>query len=340
MQVSMTVAVAGASGYAGGEALRLLLAHPEFELGSAQAHTSRGPVADHHPHLPIDRELEPLDAKRLAEADAVILALPHGASGELAAQVAELAPDCLIVDLGADHRLERAEDWAAFYPGEYAGAWTYAMPELIGQREKLAGAKRLAAPGCNASAVTFAAQPALAAGIAEPDVVAVLAVGYSGAGKSLKPHLLASEAVGSLAPYQVGGIHRHIPEIAQNLRRAGACASVSLTPVLAPVSRGILATVSMPAKAGTTAEDVADAYAMYDGELYVRTVAEPPSTGPITGSNLAPVYATLDRGGQRITAVCAIDNLVKGTAGAAIQSMNLALGLPEQTGLPGVGVAP
>ncbi|MDO5723823.1 MAG: N-acetyl-gamma-glutamyl-phosphate reductase [Flaviflexus sp.] len=338
--MSMNIAIAGASGYAGGEALRLLLAHPEFVFGSLQAHSSRGPVRDHHPHLPIEQELEGLNAERLAEADAVILALPHGASGKLAAEVAELNPDVFLVDLGADHRLENPADWAAFYPGEHAGSWTYAMPELIGQRERLAGARRLAAPGCNASAVTFAAQPALAAGIAEPDVVAVLAVGYSGAGKSLKPHLLASEATGSLAPYQVGGIHRHIPEIAQNLSRAGVTAHVSLTPVLAPVSRGILATVSMPAAPGTTQDDVDRAYDLYAGEPFVTAASEPPSTGPITGSNLAPVCARLDKDGRRITAVCAIDNLVKGTAGAAIQSMNLALGLPETLGLPAVGVAP
>lgn len=336
----MNIAIAGASGYAGGEALRLLLAHPEFSFGSLQAHSSRGPVRDHHAHLPIDQELEELNAERLAESDAVILALPHGASGKLAAEVAELGSDALIVDLGADHRLEDPADWAAFYPGEYAGSWTYAMPELIDQRGQLSGARRIAAPGCNASAVTFAAQPALAAGIAEPDVVAVLAVGYSGAGKSLKPHLLASEAAGSLAPYQVGGIHRHIPEIVQNLRRTGQEAHVSLTPVLAPVSRGILATVSMPARPGTSQEDVDEAYGLYAGEPFVYSTDTVPSTGPITGSNLAPVYARLDRDGQRITAVCAIDNLGKGTAGAAIQSMNLALGLPETLGLPTVGVAP
>ncbi|WP_182354092.1 N-acetyl-gamma-glutamyl-phosphate reductase [Flaviflexus huanghaiensis] len=345
----VTVAVAGASGYAGGEALRLLLAHPELEIGALAAHSSRGPLGSHQPHLaPLaSRELVGLEPELLADSDVVVLGLPHGASGQLTAEILAINPDVRMVDLGADHRLENRGDWEAFYGEGWSEPWAYAMPELLRtgqtQREILADAKVIAAPGCNASAVTFAAQPAIRAGIATgEDIVAVLAVGYSGAGKALKTHLLASEGIGNLNPYAVGGTHRHIPEITQNLRLAGGTLSgLSFTPVLAPVVRGIIATVSMPVAPGTTPSDVTDAYrSAYDGEPFVRWSATPPNTAVTTGSNSALVHAVLDRDGQRLTAVCTLDNLVKGTAGAAIQALNLSLGIPEETGLSSIGVAP
>lgn len=347
--VSYLVSVAGASGYAGGEVLRLLAAHPHLSLGVAAAHTSRGPIRDHHRHLGsyADVELVGLNPERLAEADALILALPHGASGELTQHIGEINPDIIMVDLGADHRLTSEAAWNEFYGGTYHEAWTYGIPELIraegSQRANLAGARRIAGPGCNASAVTFAAQPAVSAGLVDAaSITATLSVGYSGAGKSLKPHLLASEALSNLLPYGVGGTHRHIPEIVQNLRLAGGnLQTVSMTPVLAPVARGILAVVTMDVAGDVSERDVKDAYReAYAAEPFVRAVDEAPSTGPVTGSNAGHVYAVLDRSGERITAIAAIDNLVKGTAGAAIQSLNLALGLPETTGLGAEGVAP
>lgn len=345
----MKVSVAGASGYAGGEALRLLLAHPEYTIGALAAHSSRGPLGTHQPHLtPLaDRELVGLEPEILADSDVVILGLPHGASGELSATILELNPDVRMVDLGADHRLESASDWEAYYGSGWTEPWAYAMPELIRagrtQREILAESTLIASPGCNASAVTFAAQPAVHSGIATgTGIVAVLAVGYSGAGKSLKPHLLASEALGNLSPYAVGGTHRHIPEIMQNLRHAGGeLDGLSFTPVLAPVVRGIIATVSIPVVPGTTAQDVEEAYrGAYEGEPFVRWSPTPPNTAVTTGANTALVHAVLDRDGERLTAICTLDNLVKGTAGAAIQSLNLSLGLPETLGLSSVGVAP
>lgn len=343
------VSVAGASGYAGGEALRLLLAHPELEIGALAAHSSRGPIGQHQPHLaPIgDRELVPLDAEILADSDVVILGLPHGASGELTAKIHAINPDVRMVDLGADHRLENEADWEAYYGTGWSEPWAYAMPELIRtgktQREILSDSRLIASPGCNASAVTFAAQPAIRSGIATGSgMVAILAVGYSGAGKAMKQHLMASEALGNLMPYAVGGTHRHIPEIVQNLRHAGGeLSSLSFTPVLAPVVRGIIATVSIPVKPGTTAEDVTNAYkSAYESEPFVRWSETPPTTAIVTGANTALVNAVLDRDGERLTAVCTLDNLVKGTAGAAIQSLNLSLGLPEEMGLSSIGVAP
>ncbi|MDP9805584.1 N-acetyl-gamma-glutamyl-phosphate reductase [Trueperella bonasi] len=348
--MSITVGIAGATGYAGGEAIRVLLAHPEAKIKTLAAHSSRGAFGDHQPHLrPLaDVQLQPLCAEVLADHDVVILGLPHGASAAMTAEIEKLNPQALIVDLGADHRLEDARAWEEFYGSQACEPWTYGMPELIrqhgpSQRERLAETKRIAAPGCNASAVTFAAQPAVAAGLATgEDIVAILAVGYSGAGKSPKTHLLASEAIESSAPYAVGGTHRHIPEIGQNLRAAGASnVSLSFTPTLVPMSRGILATVSIPVNEGTSADDVLDAYQKaLENEPFVAWSESWPTTGITVGSNLALVHAELDRDKRRITAICALDNLVKGTAGAATQSINLALGLEETLGLSQVGVAP
>ncbi len=346
----MTVAIAGATGYAGGEMLRLLTAHPAFQVRALCAGSSRGLLSEYHPHVRScpQMPIEPTDPQRLAEADVVVLALPHGASAEISDEIAALNPQARIVDLGADHRLESAEEWANFYGGDFSEPWCYGMPELIrnqgmSQRERLATATYIAAPGCNASAVTFAAQPALAAGIARSEgIVATLAVGYSGAGKALKPHLMAAAAFGTAAPYAVGGTHRHIPEIAQNLRAAGATTrTLSFTPVLVPMSRGILATVSLPAKPGINEKDVSSAYSQaYKEEPFLTYTPQIPTSGAVTGANTALVGAWLDRDGERITAICAIDNLVKGTAGAALQSLNISCGLPEDTGLSVNGVAP
>ncbi|QDC24377.1 N-acetyl-gamma-glutamyl-phosphate reductase [Georgenia yuyongxinii] len=354
MHVTFTVAVAGASGYAGGEVLRLLLAHPQIEIGALTAHTNAGQrMGDAHPHLlPLaDRVLRPTSVESLHGHDVVVLALPHGKSGELTAALAAAGSTALVLDCGADHRLTDAGAWEQFYGSAHAGTWPYGLPELIladrgtRQRDVLRSARHVAVPGCNVTAVTLALQPGVAAGVVDPrDVVAVLAVGYSGAGKAAKTHLLAAEALGSLAPYAVGGTHRHVPEIEQNLRAAGAGeVRVSFTPVLAPVSRGILATVTAPLTAGTTAATVRAAWEQhYADEPFVHLLPEGtwPTTAMVTGANTAVVQVVVDERAGRVVALCAIDNLVKGTAGAAVQSMNLALGLAETAGLTAVGVAP
>lgn len=344
------VAVAGASGYAGGETLRLLAAHPHVEVGAVTAHSNAGArLGELHPHLRslAHKVLEPTTPESLKGHDVVVLALPHGASGEIAAQLPE---DVLVLDLGADHRLESAADWEAFYGSAHAGTWPYGLPELIGpdgtrQRAALAGARRVAVPGCNVTAVTLGLQPGVAAGVVETqDIVAVLAVGYSGAGKALKPHLLASEALGSAQPYAVGGTHRHIPEIVQNLRSAGAAdVSLSFTPVLVPMSRGILATATARLVQGTTPAQVREAWERaYADEPFVEVLPEGqwPTTAMALGANTALVQVAVDEAAGRVVTVTAIDNLVKGTAGAAVQSMNLALGLRETAGLVTEGVAP
>ncbi len=349
MSHTYNVAVAGASGYAGGEVLRLLLAHPNITIGALTAASSAGSrLVEHQPHLARlhDRVVEPTTPETLSGHDVVFLGLPHGESGKVAAA---LGPDTLVIDCGADHRLENAEDWVEYYGSEHAGTWPYGLPELMTgatrQREALGAVKRIAVPGCNVTAVTLGLQPAIAADLAEStDIVAVLANGYSGAGKAAKPHLLASEGLGAAVPYAVGGSHRHIPEIAQNLRHAGASeVALSFTPTLVPMSRGILATATARLRPGTNAEAVRRTYAeAYDAEPFVHLLPEGvwPSTKSTLGSNHALVQVAVDEKAGRLVTVTAIDNLVKGTAGGAIQSMNLALGLPETTGLPTEGVAP
>lgn len=347
--MTVRVAVAGASGYAGGEVLRLLSAHPDVEIGALTAHTNAGePLGRSQPHLRslADRVLVPTTPKALAGHDVVVLALPHGASGAIAA---EMPDDVLVLDAGADHRLVDPAAWEQFYGSPHAGTWPYGMPELIvaggRQRDALRGARRIAVPGCNVTAVTFGIQPGVAAGLVDPtDLVAVLAVGYSGAGKALKPHLLASEAFGTAAPYAVGGTHRHIPEIEQNLRAAGAAeVRISFTPVLVPMSRGVLATTTAPLAPGVDPADLRAAWAdAYAEEPFVELLPEGqwPTTGWTAGANTALVQVAFDARAGRVVTVCALDNLVKGTSGAAVQSMNLALGIEETTGLTTTGVAP
>ncbi|WP_314147158.1 N-acetyl-gamma-glutamyl-phosphate reductase [uncultured Leifsonia sp.] len=347
--MTFSVAVAGASGYAGGELLRILADHPDFEVRTVTAHQNAGhPLIAHQPHLRSLAHLTLVEStpENLAGHDVVFLALPHGASGAIAATLPE---DTLVVDCGADHRLEDPADWAAFYGGEHHGSWAYGVPELLTasgkQRERLAGVRRIAAPGCNASAVSLALAPGIRAGIVEEqDIVAVLAVGPSGAGKSLKTMYLASEILGSANPYAVGGTHRHIPEIQQNLRAAGASApTLSFTPVLVPMSRGILATSTARVKPGVTAAQVQAAWEdAYAGEPFVQVLPAGvvPRTADVLGANTVLIGVALDEAAGRVVTVLAIDNLYKGTAGAAIQSANIALGLNETAGLSVNGVAP
>ena len=347
--MSFSVAVAGASGYAGGELLRLLAGHPDFDVRTVTAHSNAGQrLIDVQPHLRALAHLTLVDTtpETLAGHDVVFLALPHGASGAL---TAHLPAATLVVDCGADHRLESDTDWAAFYGGEYHGAWTYGVPELPvaggTQRSRLVGSRRIAAPGCNASTVALALAPGIRAGVIAPDdLVAVLAVGPSGAGKSLKLQNLAGEILGSANPYAVGGLHRHIPEIQQSLRWAGAAhPTISFTPVIVPMSRGILCTATARLVPGTSAAAVRAAWEQtYADEPFVHLLPEGrfPRTSDVLGANTALIGLAVDEAVGRVVTITAVDNLTKGTAGAAIQSANVALGLPETTGLSTNGVAP
>ncbi|MCD2500141.1 N-acetyl-gamma-glutamyl-phosphate reductase [Microbacterium nymphoidis] len=350
--MTYSVAVSGASGYAGGEILRLLANHPDIEIRTVTAHSNAGqPLALHQPHLRSLAHLTLQDTtpEILAGHDIVFLALPHGQSGQYTDHLADVA---LVIDAGADHRLTDQTDWDDFYGGHFHEPWAYGVPELLidggarKQRERLAGATRIAAPGCNASTVELSLAPGIAAGVIEADdIVSVLAVGPSGAGKSLKPNLLASEILGSANPYAVGGTHRHIPEIRQGLRWAGATGPVriSFTPVLVPMSRGILATTTARIAEGVADAQIREAWQhAYGDETFVQLLPEGqmPRTADVTGANTALIGLSIDRRAGRVIVVTAVDNLAKGTAGAAIQSMNIALGLPEDRALTVNGVAP
>ncbi len=346
-----SVAVSGASGYAGGEVLRLLAAHPDVEIRTVTAHSNAGQsLAAHQPHLRSLAHLTLQDTtpEILAGHDIVVLALPHGQSAQYTDALADVP---LVIDAGADHRLTSASDWDRFYGGPHPEPWAYGVPELLvgagKQRAVLAEARRIAAPGCNASTVSLSLAPGVAAGVVDPgDVVTVLAVGPSGAGKSLRTTLLAAEILGSANPYAVGGTHRHIPEIRQALVAAGADAAdvrISFTPVLVPMSRGILATTSAPLVPGYTDAQIREAWeAAYADEPFVQLLPEGvfPRTADVVGANTALLGLAVDRDAGRVVVVAAVDNLVKGTAGAAVQSMNIALGLPEGRALSVNGVAP
>lgn len=348
--MSLSVAVAGASGYAGGELLRVLAAHPEFDVTTVTAFSNAGqPLIGVQPHLRSLAHLTLVDttAANLAGHDVVFLALPHGKSGEITAQLPE---GTLVIDCGADHRLTSEDDWASFYGGDFYGAWAYGLPELVHadgskQRDELVGQQRIAVPGCNVTAITLGLAPAVQAGLAlSSDIVAVLAVGPSGAGKTLRTDLLAAEMLGSASAYAVGGVHRHTPEIRQNLAVAGGSdITVSFTPMLVPMSRGILATTTARLAPGATAASIRAAFEnAYADEPFVHLLpaGHYPRTADTVGANVALIGLAIDEAAGRLVTITAIDNLVKGTAGAAIQSANIALGLPEQSGLSVNGVAP
>src|SRR5215831_4434002 len=337
--MGVRVAVAGASGYAGGELLRLIVGHPELEIVAATAHANAGvPVGSVHQHLVgLDLSFTATDPSALAGADLVFLALPHGESGAVAAQ---LPSGVRVVDLGADHRLRDPGDWAKYYGGPHAGTWTYGLPELPGQREQIAASTRVAATGCYAVATILALAPLIADGLARPDdVVVVAASGTTGAGRSLKNHLLASEAGGDVSAYKVGE-HQHTAE----MKQASGARSLSFTPMLAPMPRGILATVtSQPVEAGTSTQDIRDVLLKrYQGETFVSVLPEDmwPRTKATLGTNACHLQARVDGDSGRLLVVSAIDNLGKGAAGQAVQCANLMLGLPEAAGLSTVGVHP
>jgi N-acetyl-gamma-glutamyl-phosphate reductase len=344
----VSVAVAGASGYAGGEILRLLLGHPAYAdgrltIGALTAASNVGSsLGEQHPHLvPLaQRLLEPTEPGGVLDGhDVVFLALPHGHSAALAEQ---LSTDTLVVDCGADFRLSDAADWERFYGSAHAGNWSYGLAELPGARERLRAARRIAVPGCYPTAALLALLPAVAADLVEPAVTVVAVSGTSGAGRAAKTDLLGSEVIGSARAYNIGGVHRHTPEIAQGLRAVtGRDVTVSFIPVLIPASRGILATCT--ARTETPLSQLRSAYEKaYHAEPFVYLLPEEqlPRTGAVIGSNAAHLAVAVDEDAGTFIAIAAIDNLVKGTAGAAVQAMNLALGWPETAGLSVVGVAP
>lgn len=334
----VSVGVLGASGYGGGELLRLLADHPQLQVRQVWANASAGQaVATLHPHVVTlaDLQVAAFDPNHV-DVDFVFMALPHSQSAQYAGQL-----EVPVVDLGADFRLQDAAAWESYYGGEHAGVWTYGLPEIPGQREAIAQATKVANPGCYATAIALAAAPLVATGLVDAtQIVVVAASGTSGAGRSPSVPLLASEVTSGVRAYKVGGVHQHTPEIEQTL---GHGARISFTPLLAPMARGILATVTAPLTPGTSPAAVDEAlHAAYDAERFVRILPEGqwPATQMTLGTNSVVLQWAYDRHADRVIVCSAIDNLGKGAAGQAIQNANLMLGLPEGTGLPVNGVAP
>ncbi|MDO8731647.1 MAG: N-acetyl-gamma-glutamyl-phosphate reductase [Actinomycetota bacterium] len=339
------ISVAGGSGYAGGELLRLLLSHPEVEIAAIAAGSNAGePVLALHPNLSqlADRRFDATSADSLGDADLVFLALPHGESASLAEQ---LPASIAVVDLGADFRLADAQAWEQFYKLPHAGTWTYGLPELDGNREKIAASTKVANPGCYPTSVALALAPLLSAGLILTEGISIVAAsGTSGAGRKPTDAQLGSQVMGSMSAYGVGGVHRHTPEIEQSLSRAaGKQITVSFTPLLAPMSRGMLSTCTALPTPGTTAGQLREVLAIaFIDEPFVQLLPEGylPQTSSVYGTNAAQVQVVLDERAGRVIAICALDNLGKGAAGQALQNANLMLGFPETLGLTGNGVAP
>ncbi len=337
----MKIGIIGGSGYAGGELLRLLAGHPEFEICWVSAHTNAGElITSVHPQLSsyAQRKFSEFKVSDFDCCELVFLALPHGESAKV---VAQLSAEVKIVDLGADFRLESAAKWAQYYGGDHAGTWTYGAPELPGARAQIKKSSRVANPGCYATAIALGTAPA--ASVADlSDVVVVAASGTTGAGRSAKINLIASEVMGSLTAYKFGGVHQHTPEIEESLQRAtGSQALISFTPVLAPMPRGILATITMKLSAGVKEEEVRKVYEQtYSSEPFVTLLSKGnmPKTSAVTGSNMVAMQIAVDSHTNRLIISVAIDNLVKGAAGQAIQNANLICGFDETLGLTQLGL--
>ena len=337
----MRVGIVGASGYAGGELLRLLANHGKFDPAYIAAGSSAGEeISAIHSHLSsyIGRKFEKTSSKELNSFDLVFMALPHGESASL---VSELRSDLKIVDLGADFRLSDPTQWEKYYGGAHAGTWTYGLPELPGQREKIAQSTRVANPGCYATAITLAIAPAITKeAIDSSDIVVVAASGTTGAGRTNKVNLSASEVMNSLTSYKFGGVHQHTPEIEEALGKAsGKEVRISFTPILAPMPRGILATVS--AKTSLDESSIREIYQKnYADEKFVTLLpkGQLPETSSLIGSNGIQLQLAVDTHTSRLVVSAALDNLGKGAAGQAVQNANLIAGFDESLGLSSMGV--
>jgi N-acetyl-gamma-glutamyl-phosphate reductase len=333
----MKTAVIGASGYAGGELLRLLATHPVFEVTVVSAHSNAGgQVTSVHPQLQsyAGREFVTADSIDFTTIELVFLALPHG---ESAALIAKLPSHLKIVDLGADYRLEDPVQWERYYGGKHAGAWVYGLPELAaGQREAIKSQSKVANPGCYATSISLGIAPAISV-IDSSDIVVVAASGTTGAGRSAKINLIGSEVMGSLTSYKFGGVHQHTPEIEQALSAVSQKqVKISFTPILAPMPRGILATITAKLTAAMTTEEAHQLYSKhYANEFFVDLLpaGQMPKTSAVTGSNKVQIQVAVDQHSNRLVVSVAIDNLGKGAAGQAIQNANLICGLSEISGL-------
>jgi len=339
----MKTGIIGASGYAGGELLRLLTNHPEFELSYISAGSNAGQkITSVHPHLTgfKDQLFQATDTAAMNKCELLFLALPHGESAKI---VGVIDPSIRVVDLGADYRLHSSQSWRKYYGGDHAGTWVYGLPELPGQREKIVQATRVANPGCYATSIALAAAPAISAGLIDSsDIVVVASSGTTGAGRSAKVNLLGSEVMNSLTSYKFGGVHQHTPEIEESLSHlTHGDVKISFTPILAPMPRGILATVTAKISSATNYSALRKAYEnAYSDETFVTLLSEGemPKTSSVLGSNAVHLQIAIDEHTNRIIVSSAIDNLGKGAASQAIQNANILYGLAEDLALTPIGI--
>jgi N-acetyl-gamma-glutamyl-phosphate reductase len=339
----MKIGVVGASGYAGGELLRLLASHPHFEVTAITAHSNAGEqITSVHPQLQsyAGKKFNEFSAADFKNCDLIFLALPHGESAKV---IASLPTSAKIVDLGADYRLESAEQWSKYYGGDYAGVWTYGLADIEPFKSLISKSTKVANPGCYATSIALGAAPA--ASITDlSDVVVVAASGTTGAGRSAKISLIASEVAGSLTSYKFGGVHQHTPEIEQALTTlSGSVAKISFTPILAPMPRGILSTITAKLTKKISTEEVHALYTKYfkDSQFVtVLPIGSMPKTASLTGSNHVQIQVAVDEHTSRLVVSVALDNLGKGAAAQAIQSANIMCGFDEAAGLAfdGLGV--
>jgi N-acetyl-gamma-glutamyl-phosphate reductase len=339
----MKIGVVGASGYAGGELLRLLAFHPHFEVTAITAHSNAGElITSVHPQLQsyAGKKFSAFDPNDFASCDLIFLALPHGESAKV---IAQLPTTSKIVDLGADYRLESADQWSKYYGGDYAGSWTYGLADIEPFKSQISQSTKVSNPGCYATSIALGAAPA--ASIADlSDLVVVAASGTTGAGRSAKINLIASEVAGSLTSYKFGGVHQHTPEIEQTLTKiSGTQAKISFTPILAPMPRGILSTITAKLAKKVTTEEAHSHYVKYFADsqfVTILPIGVMPKTAALTGTNHVQIQVAVDDHTSRLVISVAIDNLGKGAAAQAIQNANLMCGLDEAAGLrfDGLGV--
>jgi N-acetyl-gamma-glutamyl-phosphate reductase len=340
----MKIGVVGASGYAGGELLRILSTHPLFTIEAVSAHSNAGElITSLHPQLTSlsGQRFSHFSPELFATCDLVFLALPHGESASAVKAITAINPTMKFVDIGADFRLEDPAEWATYYGGDHAGHWVYGLPEIKGQSEKIEKTDKVANPGCYATAVALALTP-LAQFAHLNDVVVVAASGTSGAGRSAKSNLLASAIMGSMSSYKFGGVHQHTPEIEQCVSQAtGKEVRISFTPMLAPMVRGILATITVKLDQFISTDELRSHFAKYYADqafISILAEGEMPATHSVYGSNSAHLQVAVDGHTNRAIVSIAIDNLGKGAAGQAVQNANIMCGLESSVGLSSQGI--
>ena len=333
----MDTVVIGASGYAGGQLLRLIHAHPKLKFKSAIAHSKANTsIVAEHPFLvgKYDQNFEEFSAEKIAETDFVFIALPHGESAGL---ISQLKPGTKIVDLGADFRLKDSGKWAKYYSGEHAGSWTYGLPEVENNVENISKSSKVANPGCYATAIALAFAPLIKHDLIDQKYMTVVAAsGTTGAGKKPAQSLLASEVMGSLSNYKLNGTHQHIPEIEQALSQiSGFELSLSLNPILAPMPRGILANCISLLKKPMTISEVSKLFSEYYKNQPFVQIQQGTSlqTSSVIDTNNCTLQISIDQKTNQITVVSVLDNLIKGASGQAIQNMNLMCGWDQTLGL-------